>query len=110
VETAETLPRAMDGRLQLATAVEGARYLRITVRRDLPLERLVGLLGHELMHAVEIARHQDVRDPASLRALYLRIGHSDDGAAFDTREAVAAGVQVLGELRRSRSASARATQ
>lgn len=110
VATAESLPRSMDGRLQFAAAVEGARYLRITVRRHLAPERLVALLGHELMHAVEIARNTDVRDQASLRALYMRIGHSHDGIAFDTREAVAAGVHVLTELRRARSEAARATQ
>ena len=99
VQTAQSLPRQMDGRVQFAAAVEGARYLRITVCRDLALDRLVALLGHELMHAVEIAGSRDVRDLASLRALYLRIGHSHDGAAFDTRAAVAAGAHVLSELR-----------
>ena len=99
VQTAQTLPRGMDGKLQFAAAVEGARYLRITVRCDLARERLVALLGHELMHAVEIARDLSVRDSASLRALYLRIGDSEDGATFDTRAAVAAGVHVLGELK-----------
>jgi hypothetical protein len=110
LQTSETVPRSMDGRLQWAAAVQGARYLRITVRCDLPLERLVALVGHELMHAVEIARERDVRNPAGLRALYLRIGHSDDGATFDTRGAVHAGAHVLAELRRGRATVSRSAQ
>jgi hypothetical protein len=102
IQTAVRLPRGVQGHMQLATAVEGARYLRITLDREVPHDRLVGLLGHELMHAVEVALDQNVRDHASLRALYERIGHSPDGSTFDTRDAIAAGEQVLVELQRGR--------
>jgi hypothetical protein len=107
VQTANALPAAVDGRLQFAVAAPGARYLRITVRRDLPINRLIGLIGHELMHAVEIARDRAVVNHATLRALFTRIGHSNDGAAFDTREAVGAGARVLAELSAWRSGTTR---
>ena len=100
VSTSRTLPNGVDGHLLLVAAVTGARYLRIVVSADLPPDRFVGVLGHELMHAVEVAGDPEVRDHASLRALYVRIGHSHDGVRFDTPEAVAAGYRVLSELRR----------
>lgn len=103
IRTSGPLVTAVHGQLQFAAAVDGARYLRITLRCDLSSDRLVALLGHELMHAVEVAREPRVRDGAAFRALYMRIGHSADGRTFDTREAVAAAVRVLAELVTGRS-------
>jgi hypothetical protein len=105
IRTTHFLPRGIDGRLQLVTAVPNVRYLRITLRRDLSSDRLVATLGHELMHAVEVADDRRARDNDSLRQLYRRIGHSHDGAAFDTHAAVNAGHRVLAELRTHGSSS-----
>jgi hypothetical protein len=99
VRTAMVLPHGIDGRLQFAVSVPGARYLRVTVRGNLAPDRLVAVIGHELMHAVEVADHPAVRDRESFRELYARIGHSHNGVAFDTRAAVDAGNRVLAELR-----------
>ena len=50
------------------------RFLRVRVGPGRSGDDLVALLGHELAHAVEIAREPQVRDSQSLRSLYTRIG------------------------------------
>jgi hypothetical protein len=88
-----------DGACQFVTAAGGARFVRITVRRGLPLDALTALLGHELMHAVEVARHALVRDQDSMRALYERIGERElNSYRFDTRAAVDVGRRVRLDL------------
>lgn len=99
ISTSNSLSNGTDGRLQLMTVVSKVRYLLITIRRDLTADRLVAMLGHELMHAVEVAEDRAVVDNDSLRRLYARIGHSHDSQTFDTRAAVDAGHRVLAEIR-----------
>jgi hypothetical protein len=88
-----------DGAFHFVTTAGGSRFVRISLRRGLPREVMVALLGHELMHAVEVARHPDVRDERSMRALYERIGHAHEDGQFDTDGAVQAGAGVRRELR-----------
>ena len=99
ISTSNSLPNGVDGRLQLVAVVSKVRYLLITIRRDLTADRLVAMLGHELMHAVEVAEDRAVVDNDSLRRLYARIGHSHDSETFDTQAAVDAGHRVLAEIR-----------
>jgi len=92
----------LDGGLQFVSATPLRRYLRITVRTDLPASQLVSLLGHELMHAVEVADRPEVRDEDSFRQLYESIGQPGPRGArvtYDTRAAVEAGTKVALELR-----------
>ncbi|MBA3949417.1 MAG: hypothetical protein H0X44_05660 [Acidobacteria bacterium] len=56
------------------TATEHARYLRVTLDTMTPPHDLIPFLAHELEHALEIARHPEVRDVAGMRRLYGRIG------------------------------------
>lgn len=89
----------IDGACQFVTAAGGARFVRITVRRGLPLDILTALLGHELMHAVEVARHTFVRDQDSMRVLYERIGERKlNSGWFDTKAAVDVGRRVRLDL------------
>jgi hypothetical protein len=97
--TEPVLLPGVDGRLQFAVSVPNARYLRVTVRDTLAPDQLVAILGHELMHAVEVADAHEARDRQGFRQLYARIGHSHDGVAFDTTAAVDAGHRVFAELR-----------
>ena len=98
IRTTHMLPSGIDGRLQFAAAQSGVRYVHVTVRTGVAGHHAVGILGHELMHAVEVANDASVRDMWGFRNLYARIGHSSDGVAFDTRTAQAAGAQVVKEL------------
>ena len=74
-------------------AVPGARYVRVSMRPNLPTAEAIAMLAHELQHVVEVIDHPDVRSDASLAALYQRIGHRTGFASrsFDTMAALRAG-------------------
>lgn len=74
-------------------AVPGARYVRVSMRPNLPMSEAIAMLAHELQHVVEVIDHPDVRSDASLAALYQRIGHRTGFASrsFDTVAALRAG-------------------
>jgi hypothetical protein len=88
--------------LQFVTQAGGNRYVRITLDTELTANAGVALLGHELQHAVEVARAPWVVDIAAFGDLYRAIGHSsceEPQRCFDTTAAVDAGRRVRMELR-----------
>jgi hypothetical protein len=89
VETRTTLPLHAAGTTRLAAVTDSVRYVRIVLLRDpLPVSR-VAVLGHELQHAVEIARSA-VRTDAGMRQLFTTIGRPSPGerTAFETEAAI----------------------
>ena len=99
IESGRLMPAAIAGRLLLAAGPEGHRYLRIQVSGRPGSSDIIALVGHELRHALELAESPEVRDEASLIALYERIGHASTGAHhYDTVAAQAAGRKVKAEL------------
>ena len=99
LESGRPLPAAIAGRLLLAAGPQGYRYLRIQVGGHRGSNEIIALVGHELRHALEVAECPEVRDEASLIALYERIGHHSTGAHhYDTVAAQAAGRKVKSEL------------
>lgn len=91
------------GHLTLIAAVPGRRYLRVAIDRRLNGLQRVGILGHELQHAVEIAESPWVTDETSLSTLYRRIGFRSDGATgecFESVGAIFAGRSVEKEMRK----------
>jgi hypothetical protein len=80
----------------------GQRYVRIVVTESpRPRSTSVAVLGHELYHALEVARAKWVVDAASYQHLYQQIGFPSCAAAarcYDTREAAEIGSQILGEF------------
>jgi hypothetical protein len=48
----------------------GHRYLHVVVNPELSQHRLLGVIAHELQHAVEVAETASVRSDADLRALF----------------------------------------
>ena len=99
IETGRRMPAAIAGRLLLAAGPEGYRYLRIQVSGHPGSNDLIALVGHELRHALEVAESPEVRDEATLIALYERIGHPSAGAhRYDTVAAQATGRKVKSEL------------
>ena len=91
------------GRTQFVAVAGAQRYLRIYLDARWPDDLAVGVLGHELQHAFEIARVPWVVDQETLALLYARIGYETDGRLdvrhMDSIPAQKAGVQVLKELR-----------
>jgi hypothetical protein len=99
IETTRQMPSSLAGRLLLAAGPEGSRYLRIQVTGQPRSREMIALVGHELRHALEVAESPEVRDEASLIALYERIGHaSPSGHHYDTAAARDTGRQVRKEL------------
>ena len=103
-----TLPAGLDGQLTFVSAAGGFRYVVVRLAFALPPQRTIATLGHELQHAVEIADHPDIVDQASLARAYARIGFRPRTGravtAFDTQAAIAAGVQIGREIKRSAAA------
>jgi hypothetical protein len=65
---------------------------------------LVPLLGHELMHAVEVLRERGVDTAAEMHHLFDSIGVWSGGAmAFETQAAIKASDQVRGEVQKARA-------
>lgn len=97
------------GKMQFVNATRSHRYLRIWVDVRLTDDRRAEVIGHELFHAVEVARADSVVDRPSFAAHYRQIGEpSLLGLAldcFETADAQRAGRQVQREVRRSRTES-----
>jgi len=66
LETNVMLPRGLNGVLRLVTTAGGFRYVRISIEPRLLAHALVAMIGHELQHAVEIARAPEAVDQASM--------------------------------------------
>jgi len=76
-----------------------SRFLRVTLRNDLSTPQMISLLGHELQHALEVARAPAIRDRQSLDAHYRCTGlDTSNPNAFDTEEALQVGARVRQEL------------
>ena len=63
---------------------------------------LMGLIGHELRHAIEILSEPNVVDAVSMYFLYQRIGQLGTYTAFETQAAVQAGNAVRSEVSKYR--------
>ena len=99
VERVMSLPKDTLGRLAMVPIAKSARYLRIQIRAELPHNDAIALIGHEMQHALEIARDTTVRDQNGMITLYERIGHSSGGEhVYDTVAAQDTGRQVRKEL------------
>jgi len=92
------LPAALGGDLSLVSATPQWRFVRIRLNNMLPPREQIGMLGHELQHALEVAADPRVRDQASMRRLYERIGHGAWGGPYETTAAREAGAMVLREM------------
>ena len=93
------------GAMQFVAATAFTRYLRVTVRTDLPAFELTALIGHELRHAVEVADSSVIRNESSFRQYYETQGRPTQRGGtvtFDTHAAVEAGQRVAVELRMTR--------
>jgi hypothetical protein len=82
------------------------RLLRILVDPLKMDDDLMGSIGHELQHAVEVLSHRNIRSGSAMTLLYNKEGHKYSGR-FETDAAVKAGNAVRAELRTARSAERR---
>jgi hypothetical protein len=98
IESVMVLPKGTMGRLALMPPAGEFRYLRVQIRADLARREAIALIGHELQHAMEIARATEVRDASSMIKLYERIGHASGEHAYDTEAAQDTGRIVRREI------------
>lgn len=95
-------PANIDGRLTFASRAGGFRYVIVRLRHQPGRVQFIGLLAHELQHAVEVAETAAIVDSPSLAREYGRIGFvrraNSEGTSFDTDAAVQAGYRVVAEL------------
>jgi hypothetical protein len=83
-------------RIQLTP--DGSRCLWIVVKRDRLSFYRVGVLGHELQHALEVLEDPDVRSSDDIERLFRRQRPANDGQILETDAALAAGDRVVSEL------------
>lgn len=108
----ETAAGPAHGFTQFVGRTPPARYVRIVVEGQEATDGFVGLLGHELRHALELAEAPWVVDHAGYAALYRKIGRASCApprSCFDTTAAVSAGLRIFRELRRGRPSRRAAT-
>jgi hypothetical protein len=94
-----TLPATTEGvllhRIQLTP--DGSRCLWILVKLDRLSVHRVGVLGHELQHALEVLESPDVRSSDDIERLFRR-HRAINGQILETDAALAAGDRVVSEL------------
>jgi hypothetical protein len=87
-------------------AAGGRRYLRILVNVNRERVDLIGSIGHELQHAIEVLSDRSVTSTASMLVFYQ--GEGRNGARFyETNAAVDAGLTVAREINASRKNASR---
>ena len=90
----------LSGCLTWLTASGSFRYVRASINPELAADAQIAAIGHELQHALEIARHPPVTSEGAMHTLYRGIGEQRgrDSDAWDTVEARAVGETVRREL------------
>jgi hypothetical protein len=97
----------LDGRIGLLSAAGGHRYLVIELACGRAELLQMATLGHELFHAIEIAKEPSVVNAATLADFYSRIGtltgDSRGLRTFETEAAAAAGLHARRQLLSTRT-------
>ena len=83
------------------TGTSRYRYMRVVVDTRKADWDLMGSIGHELRHTIEVIDAANVRNNASKFFLYQQIGTLGTATARETQAAVEAGNSVRAEVRRS---------
>jgi hypothetical protein len=86
--------------LAAVSAAGANRIVRIRVNANDADWNLMGSIGHELQHAVEVLGNSKVTDTKALYFFYERIG-TRRGNRFETAAAIRAGNDVRAEVRRA---------
>jgi len=85
----------------VSVAASGAyRYMRVVVDTHKADWDLMGSIGHELRHTIEVIDAPRVRDNVSKHFFYEQIGTRGTATARETQVAVEAGNTVRAEVRR----------
>ena len=91
---------SVHGGITFAGEGEGVRYLNVWLNPRNTTRQMMATLGHELQHAVEVARATHVRSGEAFLRHYRHIGVRGASDNWDTREAREAGRLVAREIAR----------
>jgi hypothetical protein len=98
VDVTVDVPPHLVGLLRFLGATRTSRFLIVRLNRLTEPAALVGILGHELQHAVEVANAEDVTSAEALEQLYRRIGVATGPEMYDTDAARQTGYDVRAEV------------
>jgi len=98
VDVTLDVPPHLVGLLRFLGATRTSRFLIVRLNRLTEPAALVGILGHELQHAVEVANAEDVTSAEALEQLYRRIGVATGPEMYDTDAARQTGYDVRAEV------------
>jgi hypothetical protein len=90
--------------LARVTTAGDNRWLWVFVNIDTDDWELMGSIGHELQHALEVLNEPSVDSTAAMFMLYSRIGWRGFGRAFETYAAVETGTAIRAEILKSQRA------
>ena len=89
--------------LVTVTMAGAHRYLWVTVDTRMAEWDLMGSIGHELQHAIEVLSDRTVTSSFAMYYFYLGEGSHSIGLAFETEAAIEAGEAVRAEVREYRA-------
>ncbi len=101
VEPSTKLPHGICGHTTFLAATGGFRYLKVLFDTRYNVPRTIGIIGHELRHAIEVATHREVVDQKSLCTMYEHIGYRNSwsrGLRYDSAAAISAGRTIVDEV------------
>ncbi len=101
IRCGRSMRSGLSGQLTFMGASSGLRYVVVSIEHDALPERKIATIGHELMHAVEIAATPSIVDSASLGGEYARFGKAGRAGmdfVYDTNAAIDVGRQVWREV------------
>jgi hypothetical protein len=89
--------------LGIVGPVSGAgslRLLRVLVETKRADRDLIGSIGHELQHAVEVLEHRNLQNDAAVYLFYARVSSRVAGR-LETEAAVQAGQRVRAQMKQN---------
>ena len=111
VETSVTRAAKLRGHLVHRIVAKGTyRYLRLRLNPFGPVEQRIGVIAHELQHALEIAKTPNVGRSETIQSLFELIGFTHGtqcGDCYETTRALDVERTVREELTTSRSTNGR---
>ena len=100
IEMQPMMKKRLAGTLTWLTATKAHRYVRISINPELNTEMAIATLGHELQHALEVAKAGEIVNAVTLANFYRAHGESNPAEfnGWDTEAARVAGQDVRREL------------
>ena len=87
--------------MMTVTPAGSYRILRILIDLRQKPRDLMGSIGHELRHAIEVLENRALVDSTAIYLFYAQVASNSNGQPFETRAAIEAGFAVRNEIESS---------